>query len=93
MQKLRRTPEFKEQALSKARQRGLRTLEVAERFNSLPSDAVRETKKLMRGYDSVEVSKAIALEGRILAERLDSQDAKEAFSAFLQKRKPNRTLS
>jgi hypothetical protein len=34
MRKLRRTPEFKEQALSKARQRGLRTLaEVAAELN------------------------------------------------------------
>ncbi|OYY83307.1 MAG: enoyl-CoA hydratase [Acidovorax sp. 28-64-14] len=66
--------------------------QVAERFNSLPPDAVRETKKLMRGYDSVEVSNAIALEGRVLSERLDSQDAKEAFSAFLQTRKATRTV-
>lgn len=66
--------------------------QIAERFNSLSPEAVRASKKLMRGYGSVEVSKAIALEGRVLAERLNSQDAKEAARAFLQKRKSNLTL-
>lgn len=67
--------------------------QMAERFNLLPPDAVRETKKLMRSHDRADVSKAIALEGQVLSERLDSPEAKEAFSAFLQKRQPGRPLS
>lgn len=66
--------------------------QMAERFNSLPQDAVRETKKLMRRYDADDVSKAIVLEGQVLSERLDSREAKEAFSAFLMRRKPTRTV-
>ena len=45
MQKLRRTPEFKEQALSKARQRGERTLdEVAKELN-MPIGTLKGCKR------------------------------------------------
>ncbi|WP_170094887.1 hypothetical protein [Simplicispira suum] len=40
MQKLRRTPEFKEQALSKARQRESRTLEEVTTELNLPVDTL-----------------------------------------------------
>lgn len=66
--------------------------QVAERFNSLPQDAVRETKRLMRSYECADVSKAIALESRALSERLDSQEARDAFSAFLHARRPTHTV-
>ncbi len=62
---------------------------IAERFNALPPGAVRETKKLLRRAGMDEVFKAIALEGVVFAQRLRSAEAKEAFQAFLQKRKPD----
>jgi enoyl-CoA hydratase/carnithine racemase len=62
---------------------------IAERFNALPPGAVRETKKLMRRADADRVLQTIAIEGEAFAARLASPEAKEAFSAFFQKRKPD----
>ncbi|HUP05584.1 MAG TPA: enoyl-CoA hydratase [Caldimonas sp.] len=62
---------------------------VAERFNALPPGAVRETKKLLRRADRETLLAAIEVEGAVFAERLQSAEAKEAFSAFFQKRKPD----
>jgi enoyl-CoA hydratase/carnithine racemase len=62
---------------------------IAERFNALPPGAVRETKRLLRRTRSAAVLEAIAAEGGVFAERLQSPEAKEAFSAFFQKRKPD----
>ncbi|MFT3957358.1 MAG: enoyl-CoA hydratase [Piscinibacter sp.] len=62
---------------------------VAERFNSLPPGAVRETKKLLRRNAADEVLKTIAVEGELFSARLRSPEAMEAFQAFFQKRKPD----
>ncbi len=62
---------------------------IAERFNSLPPGAVRETKRLMRRAGAAGVAEAIGIENGIFAERLQSPEAKEAFGAFFQKRKPD----
>ncbi|WP_341890018.1 enoyl-CoA hydratase [Variovorax sp. YR752] len=62
---------------------------IAERFNSLPPGAVRETKKLLRRTSSDEVLKTIAIEGELFSARLRSPEAMEAFQAFFQKRKPD----
>lgn len=62
---------------------------IAERFNTLPPGAVRETKKLMRRARAEPARQAIAAEARVFAERLRSPEAQEAFSAFFQKRKPD----
>src|SRR6185369_1097793 len=62
---------------------------VAERFNALPPGAVRETKRLMRRGRSAAVLDAIAVEGEVFGARLQSPEAKEAFSAFFEKRKPD----
>ncbi len=62
---------------------------VAERFNALPPAAVRESKRLMRRAGGDKVLETIAVEGGIFAERLTSPEAREAFSAFFQKRKPD----
>ena len=62
---------------------------IAERFNGLPPAAVRETKKLMRRATSGQVMDTIAAEGAVFGQRLSSPEAKEAFSAFFQKRKPD----
>jgi enoyl-CoA hydratase/carnithine racemase len=62
---------------------------VAERFNALPPGAVRETKRLMRRARSAATLETIGVEGSAFAARLQSPEAKEAFSAFFQKRKPD----
>jgi len=62
---------------------------VAERFNALPPGAVRETKRLMRRGPSAAVLDAIGVERDIFGARLQSPEAKEAFSAFFEKRKPD----
>jgi len=50
---------------------------------------VRESKKLMRRTHDAAVLQAIPIEGAAFTERLQSPEAKEAFSAFLSKRKPD----
>jgi enoyl-CoA hydratase/carnithine racemase len=62
---------------------------IAERFNALPPGAVRQSKKLMRGTLADQLLKTIGGENAIFAERLTSPEAKEAISAFFQKRKPD----
>jgi enoyl-CoA hydratase/carnithine racemase len=64
---------------------------IAERFNALPPGAVRASKKLMRGPVTDQLFKTIDGENEVFAERLTSPEAKEAFSAFFQKRKPDFT--
>ncbi len=62
---------------------------VAERFNALPPGAVRDAKKLLRGPQTEAILKTIRAEGELFAARLRSPEAKEAFQAFFQKRKPD----
>jgi enoyl-CoA hydratase/carnithine racemase len=62
---------------------------VAERFNALPPGAVRETKRLLRRSRSAALLETIGIEGKAFGERLQSPEAKEAFSAFFEKRKPD----
>ena len=51
--------------------------------------AVRETKRLMRRGRATALAETIGAEGALFASRLQSPEAKEAFSAFFQKRKPD----
>jgi enoyl-CoA hydratase/carnithine racemase len=62
---------------------------MAERFNTLPPGAVRETKKLLRRASTDEVLRTIAVEGELFSARLRSPEAMEAFQAFFQKRTPD----
>ena len=62
---------------------------IAERFNALPPGAVRETKRLMRRGSASAAEEAIRVESGVFATRLQSPEAKEAFGAFFQKRKPD----
>ena len=62
---------------------------VAERFNALPPSAVRESKRLMRRGNAEQVMAAITAENEVFVQRLNSPEAKEAFSAFFQKRRPD----
>ena len=62
---------------------------MAERFNSLPPGAVRDSKRLMRRASQAAVLEAIEAEAEVFRQRLSSTEATEAFSAFFQKRKPD----
>ena len=62
---------------------------IALRFNALPPGAVRDTKRLLKRARMPAVMETIATEGALFGERLQSPEAKEAFSAFFQKRKPD----
>ena len=62
---------------------------LAERFNSLPPAAVRESKRLMRAGQREQVRAAMAAESEVFSQRLRSPEAKEAFQAFFQKRRPD----
>ena len=62
---------------------------IAERFNALPPGAVRDSKKLLRRGRAQAVLETIGVEGALFGQRLQSPEAKEAFSAFFQKRKPD----
>jgi enoyl-CoA hydratase/carnithine racemase len=62
---------------------------VAERFNALPPGAVRATKRLLRRQRAETLLETIVIEGDAFGARLQSPEAKEAFSAFFEKRKPD----
>ncbi len=62
---------------------------MAERFNTLPPSAVRETKRLMRASQRALVRQVMNDEAAIFGTRLRSPEAMEAFQAFFQKRKPD----
>jgi enoyl-CoA hydratase/carnithine racemase len=62
---------------------------MAERFNSLPPGAVQEAKRLLRRAGEAAVADTIVTEARLFGARLASPEAKEAFTAFLQKRRPD----
>ena len=62
---------------------------MAERFNNLPPQAVRETKRLMREPQKARIREVMAAESALFGSRLRSPEAMEAFQAFFQKRKPD----
>ncbi len=62
---------------------------VAARFNALPPGAVREAKRLLRGAERAAVDAAMRAEGEVFTRRLRSPEAREAFQAFFEKRKPD----
>jgi enoyl-CoA hydratase/carnithine racemase len=56
---------------------------------ALPPESIRLTKRLMKARYAAPLASAIEEETRIFTERLSSPEAKEAMSAFLEKRKPD----
>ena len=64
-------------------------LQKAEQVAALPPASVRVGKKLMHSETREQVIRQIKVEMRAFGERLNSDEAKEAFSAFLQKRQPD----
>ncbi len=63
--------------------------EAAQMLAALPPESLRLTKRLLKKRHGAAVAEAIAEETRIFSERLSSPEAKEAMSAFLEKRKPD----
>ena len=66
-----------------------RTIKIAEALAALPPESIRLTKSLMKKRHAATVRETIAEEIKVFGERLQSAEAKEAMSAFLEKRKPD----
>lgn len=62
---------------------------VAERFNALPPAAVRQSKHLMKRWTAEGVMASIGAEAEVFGKALRSAEAREAFQAFFEKRKPD----
>ncbi|MFT3927485.1 MAG: enoyl-CoA hydratase [Myxococcales bacterium] len=63
--------------------------QVAARFAALPKGAVRHSKQLLSAPQAKQVAETIERERVIFEQRLKSPEAKEAFAAFFERRKPN----
>ena len=61
----------------------------AKKLAGKPAASLRLTKQLMKQGQAAAVAQRIKLESDHFGERLASPEAKEAFSAFLEKRKPD----
>ena len=61
----------------------------AARFAGLPPASVRETKRLMKAGWKAVVEKILVEEARSFGRMLRSDEAKEAFTAFFERRKPD----
>jgi len=61
----------------------------AARFNQLPPSSVRETKRLLKSGWKAAVEKTIGDEAQTFGRMLASPEAKEAFTAFFERRKPD----
>ena len=62
---------------------------AARALAALPPESIRLTKQLMKKRYGTALGEAIREETSIFTERLSSPEAKEALSAFLEKRKPD----
>jgi enoyl-CoA hydratase/carnithine racemase len=66
-----------------------RAMEKARRLASLPPNALRTTKALLKRWNHEEILKVIPAEFATFMPLLGQPEALEAFNAFLQKRKPD----
>jgi len=64
-------------------------LAQARKLAALPASSLRETKRLMKGGDAAIVGKRMLEEGEVFRRMLVAPEAKEAFTAFFGKRKPD----
>ena len=62
---------------------------TAQKLAAKPSSALRACKRLIKRASIGQLKETVKVELQEFAERLRSADAKEAFSAFLEKRPPN----
>lgn len=61
----------------------------ARKLAALPASSLRETKRLMKGGDKAAVQARMAEEGEVFRCMLQAPEAKEAFKAFFEKRRPD----
>ena len=64
-------------------------IETAEKLAAKPPGALQASKRLMKRSQRGEVAQAIKVENEEFASRVRSAEAKEAFTAFLEKRAPD----
>src|SRR6266478_2597711 len=62
--------------------------ETAQTLAEKPAGAVQACKRLMKGAFREQLEQAVKFENQVFAERVRSEEAKEAFRAFFAKRKP-----
>ena len=62
---------------------------AAQQLAVKPPAALQSCKRLMRSSTRELLERAVKLENQEFATRVRSAEAKEAFTAFLEKRKPN----
>lgn len=63
-------------------------VETAQSLVDKPAGALQASKRLMKGPFREQLEQAVKFENQVFAERVRSDEAKEAFSAFFSKRKP-----
>jgi enoyl-CoA hydratase/carnithine racemase len=63
--------------------------EIAMNLAKKPAEALRACKKLIKAPDRESIDQAVGRELSEFATRVRSAEAKEAFAAFLEKRKPD----
>jgi enoyl-CoA hydratase/carnithine racemase len=66
-----------------------KAVDACQALAALPPQSVQLTKQLMKKRHAQVVRETIAEEVKVFGERLGSAEAKEAMSAFLEKRKPD----
>lgn len=64
-------------------------LERCRRLATQPAASIRLTKQLLKRTQRQSIAETMELEGNIFKQRLLSPEAKEAFAAFLEKRRPD----
>src|SRR5438309_8865360 len=65
--------------------------ETAEKLAEKPAGALQACKRLMKRSSREQIEQAMKVEGEEFASRMRSAEAREAFTAFLEKRPPNFT--
>jgi enoyl-CoA hydratase/carnithine racemase len=64
-------------------------MKQAKKLAALPPASLKATKALMKGGQAEEISAQMAAEAEHFAHMLTAPEAKEAFTAFFEKRKPD----